>query len=453
MSSKVILGSAALLTGALIYERNKSPTGPVTPDDLQHWKSSQYNTEYPTRRSSVDYTGNEKSSLKSFAKEVDAGQYDGRQRLFEHGRKQSHDLGDAFRIHDDSSLRNIKQGVKEDLSSLKNALVGKTPNYTDATQNVKNNFKDDYDAVVNTKDDVKNYAKDTWGNKSALQEQLGSAESKVNELKKQLNSLDSTDNYTHEEIVAINQNKNIMSGFGENAAFFANEQYEDVNGSPTNRFNTKDLRVGMLDSNGKKLTQEDINRIQRNAMRGYGENATFFAEEQYEKGKQNVSKLASDGADKIKSAWENTKDIAEDKKDDIKDAWYSTKSKAEDKKDDIKDAWNSTKSNLSSNGEEFKDNLDEAKQNVNQKASSWWSWGSKKADEAGDKAKENLDWSKQKAKENIDWSKEKTSDALDNTRNGVLDAADKTLDYASRGFSSASKSLEEQRDFINDKKN
>ncbi|OEJ87903.1 hypothetical protein AWRI3578_g2256 [Hanseniaspora opuntiae] len=439
MSSKVILGSAALLTGALIYERNKSPTGPVTPDDLQHWKSSQYNTEYPTRRSSVDYTGNEKSSLKSFAKEVDAGQYDGRQRLFEHGRKQSHDLGDAFRIHDESSLRNIKQGVKEDLSSLKNALVGKTPNYTDATQNVKNNFKDDYEslksAVVNTKDDVKNYAKDTWGNKSALQEQLGSAESKVNELKKQLNSLDSTDNYTHEEIVAINKNKNIMSGFGENAAFFANEQYEDVNGSPTDRFNTKDLRVGMLDSNGKKLTQEDINRIQRNAMRGYGENATFFAEEQYEKGKQNVSKLASDGADKIKSAWENTKDIAEDKK------------------DDIKDAWNSTKSNLSSNGEEFKDNLDEAKQNVNQKASSWWSWGSKKADEAGDKAKENLDWSKQKAKENIDWSKEKTSDALDNTRNGVLDAADKTLDYASRGFSSASKSLEEQRDFINDKKN
>ncbi|CAI8491413.1 unnamed protein product [Hanseniaspora opuntiae] len=439
MSSKVILGSAALLTGALIYERNKSPTGPVTPDDLQHWKSSQYNTEYPTRRSSVDYTGNEKSSLKSFAKEVDAGQYDGRQRLFEHGRKQSHDLGDAFRIHDESSLRNIKQGVKEDLSSLKNALVGKTPNYTDATQNVKNNFKDDYEslksAVVNTKDDVKNYAKDTWGNKSALQEQLGSAESKVNELKKQLNSLDSTDNYTHEEIVAINKNKNIMSGFGENAAFFANEQYEDVNGSPTDRFNTKDLRVGMLDSNGKKLTQEDINRIQRNAMRGYGENATFFAEEQYEKGKQNVSKLASDGADKIKSAWENTKDIAEDKK------------------DDIKDAWNSTKSNLSSKGEEFKDNLDEAKQNVNQKASSWWSWGSKKADEAGDKAKENLDWSKQKAKENIDWSKEKTSDALDNTRNGVLDAADKTLDYASRGFSSASKSLEEQRDFINDKKN
>lgn len=439
MSSKVILGSAALLTGALIYERNKSPTGPVTPDDLQHWKSSQYNTEYPTRRSSVDYTGNEKSSLKNFAKEVDAGQYDGRQRLFEHGRKQSHDLGDAFRIHDDSSLRNIKQGVKEDLSSLKNALVGKTPNYTDATQNVKNNFKDDYEslksAVVNTKDDVKNYAKDTWGNKSALQEQLGSAEGKVNELKKQLNSLDSTDNYTHEEIVAINKNKNIMSGFGENAAFFANEQYEDVNGSPTDRFNTKDLRVGMLDSNGKKLTQEDINRIQRNAMRGYGENATFFAEEQYEKGKQNVSKLASDGADKIKSAWENTKDIAEDKKDDIKDAWYSTKS------------------NLSSKGEEFKDNLDEAKQNVNQKASSWWSWGSKKADEAGDKAKENLDWSKQKAKENIDWSKEKTSDALDNTRNGVLDAADKTLDYASRGFSSASKSLEEQRDFINDKKN
>lgn len=428
MSSKVILGSAALLTGALIYERNKSPTGPVTPDDLQHWKSSQYNTEYPTRRSSVDYTGNEKASLKRFAKEVDAGQYDGRQRLFEHGRKQSHDLGNAFRVHDDSSLRNIKQGVKEDLASLKNALVGKTPNYTDATQNVKNNFKDDYNslksAVANTTDDVKSYAKDTWGNKTALQEQLGSAEGKVNDLKRQLNSLDSTDDYTHEEIAAINKNKHMMSGFGENAAFFANEQYEDVNGSPADRFNTRDLRVGMLDSNGKKLTQEDINRIQRNAMRGYGENATFFAEEQYEKDKQNVGKLASDGADKIKNAWNSTKDMAEDKK------------------DDIKDAWSSTKRNLSSKGEEVKDNLDDAKQNVNEKASSWWSWGSKKADEAGDKAKDNLEW-----------SKEKTNDALDNTRNGVLDAADKTLDYASRGFSSASKSLEEQRDFINDKKN
>ncbi|KAL6931057.1 uncharacterized protein HGUI_02534 [Hanseniaspora guilliermondii] len=428
MSSKVILGSAALLTGALIYERNKSPTGPVTPDDLQHWKSSQYNTEYPSRRSSVASTGNEKSSLKSFAKEVDAGQYDGRQRLFEHGRKQSHDLGDAFRIHEESNLRNIKQGVKEDLASLKNALVGKTPNYTDATQNVKTNFKDDYEslknAVVNTKDDVKSYAKDTWGNKSYLQEQLDSAESKANELKRQLNSLDSTDNYTHEEINAINKNKNIMSGFGENAAFFANEQYEDVNGSPSHRFNTKDLKVGMLDSNGKKLTQEDINRIQRNAMRGYGENATFFAEEQYEKGKQNVNKLASDGADKIKSVWETTKDIAEDKK------------------DDVKGAWNSTKDNLSNKGEEFKDNLDEAKQNVNQKANSWWSWGSKKADEVGDKAQENLNWSKQK-----------TNNALDSTRNGVLDAADKTLDYTSKGFSSASKTLEEQRDFINDKKN
>lgn len=427
MSSKVILGSAALLTGALIYERNKSPTGPVTPEDLKHWKSSQYNTEYPNRRSSDASTGNEKSSLHNFAKEVDAGQYDGRQRLFQQGRKQSEDLSDAFRAHEDSNLKNIKQGVKEDLSSLKNALIGKTPDYTDTTQTIKENVKGDYnslkDAVFNAKDEVKNYAKDTWGNKNGLEDQLNTAQRKVDELKKEINSLHATDDFTHDEINAINRNKNILSGFGENAGFFANEQYEDVNGTPAHRFDTKDLRVGMIDANGKKLTQEDINRIQRNAMRGYGENASFFAEEQYQKGKDSVNNLAAEGADKIKDVWGNTKDVVQEKNEDVKDAWYNAKNTLNDK------------------GEQLKDNFDETKQNVNDKANSWWSWGNKKVDEVSDKTKENYDWTKKKANE-----------AVDNSRNDVLDAADKTLDYTAKGFSSASKTLEEQRDFINDKK-
>ncbi|XBW38762.1 hypothetical protein QEN19_004348 [Hanseniaspora menglaensis] len=501
MSSKLFLGSVALLTGAVIYEKNKAPTAVTTPENLEKWQQA---NSYKTKSDS-----NSKSKLDEFAKNVDSHQYDGRQNLLTSDRRGSLGLDHFYNNAktDDGNLQNIKTGLKEDVSSLKNAILHNhqnppVSNYVrkDESKPFKSTLKENGEsltkAVFKDIDDFKmagesmknnltkknsfNSDNDEYGNKAVLQQQLHNAEDEVSVLKRQLRSLDGSGNYTFEEKQAIDNNKNVMSGFGENAAFFANEQYENVHGSPKDRFNTKTsfpalydktgrritakeeqmlennsfmagfgenasffaneqyesahgspkyrFNAGnsfplVFDQNGKRLSEQDLLKIQRNGLRGWGENAGWFADEQYRSGKEEDQKMG-----KMGSIVDGVKDMTIEKTNDINDKF--------------------SKLNNS-----VKDTVAEKKDDFNEARDEWKKWGTTKINESEDKLKDISTDAKDASKSWWDWSKNQADEKMSEGKNKAIDVADDTLKKTSKGFTKASESLEEQRDFINDRKN
>lgn len=448
-SSKILLGSVALLTGAVIYEKNKSPAVVKRKDELESWKYANNNNGYSGRRLASD-----SERLEQFGKNVDAQQYDGRHNLLEH------DPRNSYNSHD-GNIQNIKNGFREDGESLKNAVFHnhKNPaapdygrNSRTTASNIKNGFKEDAESLKNAvfqrSDDLQTAGKnkisstlDEYGNRSLLEKQLHSAEDEVNSLKRQLRSLGGKGDFTYDEQKAIDSNKSLLSGFGENASFFANEQYESVHGSPKDRFRTHNLPL-LFDKDGKRLTNEEILRIQRDGLRGWGENAGWFAEEQYRNSKDEVNDLKNKAAEKgasLKKDFSSAKEQTKDKADELV-SWGSNKVDAAGEK--LSDINQSAKGSISDAKDDFKEAKDD-----------WKRWGTAKVNESEDKLKDIHESANENTKSWWNWSKDQTDEHLQNAKNKSLDLTDDALKHSSKGFSKASDTLEEQRDLLNQKKN
>lgn len=466
-SSKILLGSVALLTGAVIYEKNKHPAAVNRKDELESWKYAKNNNAYPGSRQASN-----SEKLEQFGKNVDAQQYDGRHNLLAHDKRDDYDLnyskagGNIENIkkgfkEDGESLKNavfhnhqnpvvsdygrnnrttasnIKNGFREDAESLKNAVFQRSDDFQAAGKNVKNNISSKYDSV---KSDLSSKA-DEFGNRSLLEKQLQSAEDEVNSLKKQLRSLGGRGDFTYDEQKAIDSNKSLLSGFGENASFFANEQYESVHGSPKDRFRTNNLPA-LFDKDGKRLSNEEILRIQRDGLRGWGENAGWFAEEQYRNSKEDVENLKKKAAEKGAS---------------LKEDLNSAKEQTKDKADELV-SWGSNKvdaagDKISDINQNAKDSISDAKHDFKEAKDDWKKWGTAKVNESEDKLKDIHENARENTKSWWNWSKDQTDEHLTNAKNKSLDVADDVLENSSKGFSKASDTLEEQRDLLNKKKN
>ena len=479
MSAKVFLGSLALITGAVVYEKSmKNPDHFSNRQEEDAWKYKNYyrdnnDADYPYKKSS-----NFEKDKEKFAKKVDAQQYDGRQNLLANERRGSYGIDDFYNNNNSNTgtASNIKNGFKDDAASLKNAIFHNHMNppvsnfnrdKESATASIKNGLKEDVEslkhAVFHRHDDIKTKTKDLkenvssslnnninnnnndlYGNKTVLEKQLHNAEDEVTSLKKQLRSLDGKGDFTYDEQKAIDANKAFLPGFGENAAFFANEQYESVHGSPKHRFNTKEALPLLFDKNGRKLSDEEILRIQRDGLRGWGENAGWFADEQY-RSRRDEAKLL------------NSKDKVSDKIDSWKSDLNSAKDEAVETADDWL-AWGNKKLDHShEKASEMKDSakasINDTKRDFNEAKDDWKKWGTSKINETDDKFKDLRDDAKETTNSWWEWSKDATDKNLNNAKNKALDVADDTLKTTSNKFSKASDSLEEQRDFIQERKN
>jgi len=281
-----------------------------------------------------------------------------------------------------------------------------------------------------------------------------------------------------------------LRGWGESAEQFSREEYEDAKkaasinnkSSSSSSSSSWGLPTWLGGSSskssqpGNKLQPDDerIARGARQGLRGWGENAAQFADEEVEEAK-GLSSKANDKYQEKKSSsnglgsWfgtsKNDEQIAKDAKQGLKGWGESASQFANDEADEAKrqaskyqkeydsklkewNSWGNKKYEENAKGaqEYFNDaqkQFETVQKDINENAKHWWSWGSAKGEELESQAKKNLQDAELRLGDATNNLKKWTNDSAESANIKFWSSADDAVHQAKKGISTANEKGQE----------
>lgn len=339
----------------------------------------------------------------------------------------------------------IKEGVTEDTQSIKEALLGSSPD--GAGQKVKDHSKSIFNRGFNEAERAKAIA---IGEYDRVNKEFNTLLARFNETKKGM--FDSGDELLKQQLddckKVVQEKKTALDKASKEYADYTKHNFNEL----SNKLDEQDEKIRKEGGFFKWLTRTPVSgdkassepstakSTATNPMAGFGENAAFFSQEQIEEQLRNkeigpseaqkrlndLKKIKDEGwykyrkdpaseeeiaraAAKGLSGWgENAAQFAQDEIDETKRLFNKNVVSREDAKKAVDDAWNA---------------LQDAKKTVDQKSAKWWQVGKEKTNELSDEASKRY----KEAQNNYESAKQTLSDWSDKSSAKFWSSADDAI--------------------------
>lgn len=225
---------------------------------------------------------------------------------------------------------------------------------------------------------------------------------------------------TDEERIARNA-KQGLRGWGESAEQFANENYDEISGKKQE----KTWGIPGYFKSGSDKSEEEIAKNARAGLKGWGENAAQFADDEAEEAKRQASKIQEQYDAKVKewNSWANKKyeDNAKGAQDYFNDAQKSVEDARKDLESGANHWWSWGKEKSSQFELDAKKNLEDAERRLGDATSNLKKWGSDTAQNANLKFWSSADDAIHHAKSGLNAANEKSQEGLKDAQSWVKD--------------------------------
>lgn len=229
---------------------------------------------------------------------------------------------------------------------------------------------------------------------------------------------------TEEERIAHGARRGLR-GWGENAEQFADEEYDEARRLAGHAPGKKSWGVPGWFSSGSNKDEERIARDARQGLRGWGENAEQFANDEYDESKRQITKAQKEADARLKewNAWANKKydDSAQGAQDYYNDAQAAVQRAQKDLNDNASHWWSWSKNKSKDFELQAKKNLEDAETKLSDATTNLKKWGNDAAESANLKFWSSADDAIHSTKEGLNTVNKKTQEGLSDARSWVQD--------------------------------
>lgn len=212
-----------------------------------------------------------------------------------------------------------------------------------------------------------------------------------------------------------------LRGWGENAEQFANDEVDEVRAKKE----SKSWGIPGYFKSGSDKSEEEIAKNARAGLKGWGENAAQFADDEAEEAKRQASKIQEQYDAKVKewNSWANKKyeDNAKGAQDYFNDAQKSVEDARKDLESGANHWWSWGKEKSSQFELDAKKNLEDAERRLGDATSNLKKWGSDTAQNANLKFWSSADDAIHQAKSGLNAANEKSQEGLKDAQSWVKD--------------------------------